>query len=194
MAPKKNNGMMPKKVMEDIFKLVRSVDNMIQNFHSIRKPLIDSSNSVPEATKQLDKVTKETEKATHRMLDLIEGITDKEIDTLSLVEELLEQSDSMEEAQVEKLEHIRQNAEEAQNDSFLIMDSLQFQDITTQQIHHAGAILEAIEEKLKSLLTVIGEAFDLEGRSSRSYDPNATIEGSATRQQNVDELIKSMRS
>jgi len=194
MASKKKNETMPQRVVEDILKLVRSVDNMIQNFNSIRKPLIDSSNSMPEATKQLDKVTKETEKATHRMLDLIEGITDKEIDTLSVVEELLGDTESMEDSQIEKLEQIRQNAEEAQNDSFLIMDSLQFQDITTQQIHHAGAILDAIEDKLKSLLEIIGEAFNMEERVSRHYDPNATIEGSATRQRNVDELIKAMRS
>lgn len=194
MASNNQNGTMSQKVVEDIFKLVRSVDSMIQNFNSIRKPLIDSSKSMPEATKQLDKVTKETEKATHRMLDLIEGITDKEIDTLTLVEEILGEAESIDDAHVEKLERIRQNAEESQNDSFLIMDSLQFQDITTQQIHHAGAILEAIEDKLKSLMAIVGEAFSFEERVSRHYDPNATTEDRTARQQNVDELIKSMRS
>lgn len=193
MASKENNGQIPAEVFEDIVKLVKSVNDMIQNFNSIKKPIIDTSNSVPEAAKQLDKVTQETEKATHKMLDLIEGILDREIETASMVETILSEEEKLPETAVKNLDRIKMNAEDSQNDSFMIMDSLQFQDITTQQIYHASAILGTIEERLQSLLSMIGEAFKMERSVKTHYDPEATTDNREGRQQSVDELIKATK-
>ncbi|MBD3275363.1 MAG: hypothetical protein GF372_08640 [Candidatus Marinimicrobia bacterium] len=193
MASKDNNGQIPTEVFEDIVKLVKSVNDMIQNFNSIKKPIIDTSNSVPEAAKQLDKVTQETEKATHKMLDLIEGILDREIETASMVETIFSEEEKLPEIAVKNLDRIKMNAEDSQNDSFMIMDSLQFQDITTQQIYHASAILGTIEERLQSLLSMIGEAFKMERNVKTHYDPEATTDNREGRQQSVDELIKATK-
>lgn len=193
MASKENNGQIPTEVFEDIVKLVKSVNDMIQNFNSIKKPIVDTSNSVPEAAKQLDKVTQETEKATHKMLDLIEGILDREIETASMVETIFSEEEKLPETAVKNLDRIKMNAEDSQNDSFMIMDSLQFQDITTQQIYHASAILGTIEERLQSLLSMIGEAFKMERTVKTHYDPEATTDNREGRQQNVDELIKATK-
>jgi len=193
MASKENNGQIPTEVFEDIVKLVKSVNDMIQNFNSIKKPIVDTSNSVPEAAKQLDKVTQETEKATHKMLDLIEGILDREIETASMVETIFSEEEKLPETAVKNLDRIKMNAEDSQNDSFMIMDSLQFQDITTQQIYHASAILGTIEERLQSLLSMIGEAFKMERTVKTHYDPEATTDNREGRQQSVDELIKATK-
>jgi chemotaxis regulatin CheY-phosphate phosphatase CheZ len=193
MASKENNGQIPTEVFEDIVKLVKSVNDMIQNFNSIKKPIIDTSNSVPEAAKQLDKVTQETEKATHKMLDLIEGILDREIETASMVETIFSEEEKLPDTAVKNLDRIKMNAEDSQNDSFMIMDSLQFQDITTQQIYHASAILGTIEERLQSLLSMIGEAFKMERSVKTHYDPEATTDNREGRQQSVDELIKATK-
>lgn len=193
MASKENNGHIPTEVFEDIVKLVKSVNDMIQNFNSIKKPIIDTSNSVPEAAKQLDKVTQETEKATHKMLDLIEGILDREIETTSMVETIFSEEEKLPENVVKNLDRIKMNAEDSQNDSFMIMDSLQFQDITTQQIYHASAILGTIEDRLQSLLSMIGEAFKMEREVKTHYDPEATTDNREGRQQSVDELIKATK-
>ncbi len=189
-----NKKQLPANVLKDIVKLVKSVDTMIQSFNSIRKPIKESSNSVPKANQQLDKVTRETEKAANRMLDLVEGITDKEIETLSIVGDLLESSENLTEEESSKLQKVRQNAENVQNDTFLIMDSLQFQDITTQQIHHASSILDAIENEMHSLLQVMGEALEVGDKLDRQFDPNASMEDSRSRQRNIDDLIKSVKS
>ncbi|HKJ68286.1 MAG TPA: protein phosphatase CheZ [bacterium] len=189
-----NKKHLPENVLDDIVKLVKSVDTMIQNFNSIRKPIKDSSTSVPKANQQLNKVTKETEKAANRMLDLVEGITDKEIETLSIVGDLLASAENLTEDEQCKLQKVQQNAEQVQNDTFLIMDSLQFQDITTQQIHHASSILDAIENEMHSLLRAMGEAFEGGNKLERQFDPNATMEDSKKRQRNIDDLIKSVKS
>lgn len=183
-----------RQAMEDFVHLVKSVNNMIHNFRSIRKPIVESSKSMPIASEQLDKVTFETEKATHQMLDLIEGITERDAETAELVGNLLQDTPDIPEAAKPHLNQIKTNAEACQNDSFLLMDALQFQDITTQQINHANTILGEIEAKLQSLLEMIGETFEIRSNKEyRPHDPNATTQEGVKRQQIVDELLKSQQ-
>ncbi|MCF7802893.1 MAG: protein phosphatase CheZ [Candidatus Marinimicrobia bacterium] len=184
------NGI-PSKVMQDFIQLVKSVNSMIEKFKSIRAPIVESSNSMPVATQQLDKVTAETEKATHQMLDLVEGITDRGADSIQRAKSVKKELDGNFDAAKEDLDRIVANAEQSQEDGFLIMDALQFQDITAQQINHANSILEEIEKKLLSLLELTGETFQMNSRISRHFDPEATTEGGEARQKHVDELIKS---
>lgn len=178
---------LPPEVVDDVIQMVQSVNGMIAKFKALRTPIMETSNSVPVATKQLDKVTEETEKATHQMLDLIEGIIDRDADTLDRAETIRSENEL---ESNEHLEQIIQNTEQSQNDSFMLMDALQFQDITSQQINHANAILEEIESKLLSLLELTGEHYQ-SNPTSRFYDPNATTEGGNKRQKTVDEIIKS---
>ena len=68
----------------------------------------------------------------------------------------------------------------SQNNAFLIMDALQFQDITSQQMHHASTLLEDIEGRLQHLLSVFdGEAMpefeDSEAKKERAFDPDADL-------------------
>jgi len=187
------NGEISQHVIDEFMKLIVSVNNMIQNFRSIRQPLVESSNSMPLASEQLDKVTMETEKATNQMLDIIEGITDREMESASLADNLLTQQPDMSEEAKSTVNKIKQNAEACQNDSFLLMDALQFQDITSQQINHANTILGEIEEKLQSLMLIMGETFEIREREYRPHDPNATTRDGEKRQHMVDELLKAQQ-
>lgn len=180
----------PAHVLDDIVKLVSSMNEMIRNFKSMRDPIMESSNSVPQASKQLDKVTQETERVTNQMLDLVETMTERGMNTADNVETLLEDTDQLTDRQEELLREIQENAAEDQNDIFLIMDALQFQDITSQQISHANSILDTIEQKLQSLLYMIGEAFEVQEEVERCFDPEATTTERETRQDLVDSLIK----
>jgi len=181
---------LPPEVLDDIVKLVTSVNEMIQNFKAIREPIIESSNSVPQATQQLDKVTEETERVTHKMLDLVEGLMERGMDTAMIVDELLASNEERPQEDRDRLEEIKENSDADQNDLFLIMDALQFQDITSQQINHANAILDTIENKLQSLLSTLGEVFDVQEHMERCYDPNATVRDGETRQKIVDNVIE----
>jgi len=180
----------PPEVVDEVIQMVQAVNAMIAKFKSIRTPIIESSNSVPVATKQLDKVTAETEKATHQMLDLIEGIMEREADTHEKANEVLASLDADETETKMAVEKIIKNADQSQNDSFMLMEAMQFQDITSQQINHANSILEEIEEKLLTLLKLTGDSFQFSEHSSRHFDPDATTEGRNHRQQTVDEIIK----
>ncbi len=189
----RDSGEIPPQVVDEFMKLIASVNSMIHNFRSIKRPIVESSNSMPLASEQLDKVTQETEKATHQMLDLIESITDRDMETAALAEELLSKHEEIPSDISTAVQKIKENAEECQNDSFLLMDALQFQDITSQQINHANTILGEIEEKLQSLMQIIGETFEMREREYKPHDPNATIRNGEKRQQLVDELLKTQQ-
>ncbi len=180
----------PARVLDDIVKLVASMNDMICNFRSMRDPIVESSNSVPQASEQLDKVTQETERVTNRMLDLVETMTERGMETAGHVDELLSHGEGLNEEQRTMLQAIQANSEEDQNDIFMIMDALQFQDITSQQINHANSILDTIDSKLQSLLRLIGEAFEVHEEVERSFDPEATTTNRKSRQAMVDSLIK----
>ncbi len=85
---------------------------------------------------------------------------------------------------------------------FLMMGALQFQDITSQQLAHASAVLIEMETRLID----IAKLFDGKGDfleqlpkpedsapDSKTYDPNATVRDSESRQALADEIFTSIR-
>jgi chemotaxis regulatin CheY-phosphate phosphatase CheZ len=83
------------------------------------------------------------------------------------------------------------------DDAYLIMETLQFQDITHQQMDHAASLLEDIEGKLHNILTAFGiveedgQPGEQQPRKDRSYDPHADMSEKRTSQQDIDSLFES---
>jgi chemotaxis regulatin CheY-phosphate phosphatase CheZ len=81
------------------------------------------------------------------------------------------------------------------NDAYAVMDALQFQDITSQQMDHAASLLEEIEAKLKNILQTMGaDAKSLTERPEpakkvRTYDPHADLFERKTEQAVIDSLF-----
>lgn len=93
------------------------------------------------------------------------------------------------------VDQLLETNEEMQNNIFLIMNSLQFQDITTQQIQHANSIMDMIQRKLYELLSRFTDATNIERLKhpetfslSGTFDPKATIKNSDERQAIADQL------
>ncbi len=85
---------------------------------------------------------------------------------------------------------------------FLMMGALQFQDITSQQLAHASSVLTEMETRLID----IAQLFDGKGNileqlpmtaahvpENKTYDPNATVRDSESRQALADEIFTSIR-
>ncbi|RME30526.1 MAG: hypothetical protein D6800_01775, partial [Candidatus Zixiibacteriota bacterium] len=87
----------------------------------------------------------------------------------------------------------REKAEMNLNDTYEILDALQFQDITSQQIDYAAALLEDIEQKLKSILHVVGVSAPLDistgTKKERAFDPHADLKDKKQRQADIDSLF-----
>jgi chemotaxis regulatin CheY-phosphate phosphatase CheZ len=81
------------------------------------------------------------------------------------------------------------------DDAFNIMNTLQFQDITSQQIQHASQLLDEIQYRLRNLVSAVEgtEQSEAPQPKGRVYDPNASIDRNGTEQSEVDALVESMK-
>ncbi len=87
------------------------------------------------------------------------------------------------------------NANTNLNDAFALMDALQFQDITSQQMDHAAALLEEIESRLHMRAEDYRRRAAAEivasnrPKKARAYDPHADLFERKTEQKEIDTLF-----
>jgi len=169
---------------------------IVDKFKQLKTPISETKETVPRATEQLDKVSEQTEAAAHQMLDRIEKITERDqqvIEGLKSIKDDPSKGVSLIDGLVEKVDS---NC----NDAFMIMDALQFQDITAQQMDHASSLLEEIEMKLIGIVGVLdGQHKKVsEGavnylKKARAFDPHADMFESKTDQKDIDDLVQNSR-
>ena len=187
------------KIQREILELTTSIAGLVASFKKLKRPLAESHEKVPMATDQLDKISEQTEAAAHRMLDQIEHITQREDELIKCAGEIKGTIESGDTDRASSLvDKIVEMSNDNLNDAYMIMDSLQFQDITAQQMDHAASILEDIETKLDSILATMGDSVrsDRAERSSRrvrAYDPHADLFDRKTNQEDIDSIFQKKR-
>jgi chemotaxis regulatin CheY-phosphate phosphatase CheZ len=188
----------PARVRDELEKLTDSINVIMDNMRKMQNPILESREQLPQANAQLDKVSAQTEKAANKMLDLVEQIIDHQEKVVQMSGDLtgfFKRSRARDkDVYRDNVKRISEMAATSQNNAFLIMDALQFQDITAQQVNHASSLLEDIEIRLQKLLGVFDgkDISELENRPSskkkRSFDPGADLfEGRD--QKEVDDII-----
>lgn len=184
------------RIQKEIEELTTSVSGLIENFHRLKNPLVESRERVPQATNQLDKISQQTEAATHRVLDIIEAITQREEQVVAGLSQISQMAANGNTVGVSTLaDTLQDQANTTLNDAFTIMEALQFQDITSQQMNHAASLLEDIEAKLQNILHIIGgEEFkqDMDTftpKKERAFDPHADLFERRTQQADIDSLF-----
>lgn len=185
------------RIQQEISELTASVSGLIENFHRLRNPLVESHEKVPQATMQLDKISEQTEAAAHRLLDLVEQITEREDQVLAGLAEISKALENGDTAAIRPVvSKLNMYANTTLSNAYTMIDALQFQDITSQQMNHAAALLEDIQGKLHSILEIIvGDTFTacfgnlLAARKDRAYDPHADMCDRRTQQEDIDNLF-----
>ena len=118
---------LPERLQAEVEQLTEAVFSMVEKFRILQNPLTDSQEKVPQATQQLDRITKQTEAAAHRMLDVVERITEREEEVTEglarLKEKLGEKSIHEFDAYIDIL---IEKSTTTCNDAYKIMDNLQF--------------------------------------------------------------------
>ena len=185
------------RIQREISELTDAITGLVENFKKLKRPLVESQEKVPQATNQLDKISEQTEAAAHQMLDMIEHITQREEDVINGLDSLREIAGDAE-AVNQAVDDLSTKVNENLNDAYMIMDSLQFQDITAQQMDHAASLLEDIEGKLRCIVTavagehaegLVGEAEAAPQKKTRAYDPHADLFDKKTNQEDIDSLF-----
>jgi chemotaxis regulatin CheY-phosphate phosphatase CheZ len=184
------------RIQNEVVALTKALTGLIENFQRLRNPLVESHDAVPQATSQLDKISQQTEAAAHRMLDTAESITQREQEIIDGLTDMISKGMSPAEAKP-LLTGLLEKANTNLNDGYAIMDALQFQDITSQQMDHAASLLEEIEGKLQNILSIVGyldaDASEPREKKVRAYDPHADMADKKADQQAIDTLFQSSK-
>jgi len=185
-----------KRYMPQIAKLVFFIEEVVPLLDNIHKNLHQSSSLIPSATEKLDKVTSATEMATTEVMDIVDQV----IERLNTMTETLNEIDETDEKKMdvaslkEKSAIIREQIDGSQDDLFSIMNALQFQDITTQQINAIESTIDQVNNRLSELLRGFeDDGIDVGKMRDVAFDPDAEFdfERSAQSQKMVDALMKS---
>ena len=85
---------------------------------------------------------------------------------------------------------VENTLDDIQNNVFDIMNALQFQDITSQQINAANSLLGSIQNRLNSLINKFAniKTEDIAVKKG-TFDKDATIQNADKRQQSADEIF-----
>ena len=174
-------------------KLVQSV---ISSINSSRTELKKSVEGLIQKTgAQLGKITSTTEDATNKILDVAEKLDDDQMQILDKLDEL------QKEYKIPKniVDEIRVTVQGNQDKAFTIMDYLQFQDITAQQIAGAYALLSDTENTLVYVSELLREFDDLAKEEKlitnkkiddNSFNADAKFENKQFLQDSIDDLFK----
>jgi chemotaxis regulatin CheY-phosphate phosphatase CheZ len=190
------------KLQEEILSLADAIREIVDKYKELRNPLVESHEKVPQATQQLDKISEQTEAATHQMLDLTEKISQYSEEIVTGLTTIKEKAASGDVDGVNELaDGLMEKATTTGNDAFTIMDALQFQDITSQQMNHAASLMEEIETKLHQIIHYVQgsqaeeEPATVETQSERKrvFDPHAEFSDKKTDQAEVDNLFKNAK-
>ena len=182
------------KYMPQIARLVVFIEEVIPLFDAIQDNLKQSSSLIPKASEKLGKVTSATEMAATEVMDIVDNVIER-LNKMSENINVIEENLSAESAEVikEKTALIREEIDGSQDDLFSIMNALQFQDITTQQINGISETIENVHFKIAELLSGFqDEGISLLDVKKAAFDPNAEydFDRSAESQKMADEFIK----
>lgn len=140
---------------------------------------------------KIREVTSATEDAAINIMDACDRAN-------TIVDELdtIDQSESPDRTQATAL---RANL---RDEIFLMMGALQFQDITSQQLSHASAVLIEMETRLIDIAKLFDSSITVERAvshipappSEQTYDPNATTKNAEGRQALADEIFTTIKA
>ena len=185
-------------IRDEMTSLAKVVEQVIAGLRQLKEPLAESRDRVPKATSKLDRIAEQTEAAATLVLDRVEAITQREDQILLAVDRIHEATENRDVGTVlDLIDQVRALATGNRDDAYTIMDTLQFQDITAQQMNHAAALLEEVEERLRTIsATVSGPNAQAEPVSSESgsgrprvFDPHADFADRRQEQKEIDNLF-----
>ncbi|MEE9441157.1 MAG: protein phosphatase CheZ [candidate division Zixibacteria bacterium] len=184
----------------ELKKLTGSINEIMHNMKMMQNPIMESRERLPKANEQLGKISAQTEKATHTMLDMVEQILEHQEKIMQFTGDVTgffkKSRSKYKNVHLDHLARIKEMASISQNNAFLIMDALQFQDITSQQMRHASTLLEDIENRLQYLLAAFEgkEVSDIEKQhalTGQAYDPEADL-FNGKNQGEVDSIVSTV--
>ena len=168
--------------------------NVLQHLRATRAALQSTAFEKLQTTHdKIREVTSATEDAAINIMDACDRAN-------GLVDEL-DAIDQQESPDREKATALRMNL---RDEIFVMMAALQFQDITSQQLSHASAVLIEMESRLIDVAKLFDSNLTIDRSAAvsaahhapdeQTYDPNATIKNAEGRQALADEIFTAIKA
>jgi chemotaxis regulatin CheY-phosphate phosphatase CheZ len=165
-------------------------DAVAKVLQALAPPINESQKRLPEAGKYLGRISAETETAARKMLEKVEQIIacQDEITSLmdGLVQSLETSPDNGKEECVDRLTRIRKMIGNVQSNAFSVMETLQFQDVTSQYVQETSILLSDVEQYLRRLHIIVAKTACRESDTEGEREPVAVH---VDNQQDVDALV-----
>ncbi len=188
---------------EELRGLVLNLNNLLLSISSIRQHVDTSIAHIPGASSRLEKISGETESATHKLIDTVDVLNENDALFETKLDELKAVCTNLPDprALLSIEEELRANSTKMKEHHLKILELLQFQDLTSQQTSFVTIMLNKIEAELMAISSVfnggntrrVKEADISELQSSAAVDPNATFIVGGADQDNVDAIIDQFR-
>ena len=175
--------------------------NLVYNdLEENRQELMSSSNELFEKVSlQLQKVTESTQTVATSVMDRTDKICEKQneiFDKLAAMKEKL--SAKGDDKDLVELSRVVEEAEAVEQDIqmevFEIMNEMQFQDITTQQLQQANSLIMEAEQRLHDFREIISEVASSSEKmvsgGKSTFDPSASMDEREERQNLADNIFK----
>lgn len=165
----------------------QQIQNVLAQLRATRAALQNTTFDKLQATHdKIKEVTSATEDAAINIMDACDRAS-------NLVDELdaIDQAETPDRAKATDLRLT------LRDEIFLMMGALQFQDITSQQLSHASAVLIEMESRLIDVAKLFDSTITVERSVSQvslppreqTYDPNATTKNADVRQALADQIF-----
>ncbi len=177
---------------------VEKLDQVTETTEEATSGMLDGIDRIlmhlDDVTAGIDELEQEIKNRLERDRDIIiklaSSLEGEEETRAAKVEEELKKL-SEENLKKSPIPRIREKIETVQSEAFDLINALQVQDITSQQIMAANHLIESIQDKLSELLTKFTgiEVQEVE-RKDRAFDPNAVFQDRQDLQREIDEVFR----
>ncbi len=177
--------------------VITALQKVITLLDRIKNAIEESSSKIPNASVQLNTVTKATELATVEILDVLDLMGTK----IHILENGMKEFDQagISEKQLLMLTGIKQTLGELKENTSNITVALQVQDITAQKIGAANHLIESVRKELLNELNYFETAkqktddarrkVEVEKDGSRAFDVNASYMKTPEHQLKIDKVV-----
>ncbi|MBI5746080.1 MAG: protein phosphatase CheZ [Nitrospirae bacterium] len=150
------NGDFSREIESDLYgelgELARYINITFRKLQTLEPNIKLSSEKIPMATSQLSDITRATEEATNRILELTEKVLDNH-DLISSGIERVKGSDRLDKSNIGELDKLVSDNKESLIE---IITCLSFQDLTGQKINKIMVMMRDVESRILELIVTFG--------------------------------------
>ncbi|MFH1069883.1 MAG: hypothetical protein V1794_09735, partial [Candidatus Glassbacteria bacterium] len=176
-----------REILDRLDDLLAKLDGINENFQKVKERLEHERQTVDRITSSVEKLLK-IEPGRQQLAKVFENEQARNIgvEIKTAVDEFL--AGRLDQAMPEQVDRLLQDV---QSDAFDIMNALQVQDITAQQIKGAHSLLSLVQERLNELIVKYSQAEPLQEiiREAKAFDEQASFTDSESHQTTVDEVF-----